>query len=232
MSTDRSQIRNKFLRTIGITDEAAVRAPAPVGASCLGNVRRWSEELKYTESPKSSSRFSSHSRSIPSEHQYPPPSSGSSSPPPPLSSSSYSGSSFDSSSSSSSVSYDARSEPPTSIGASPSTPPTKRLRSNLASENPHLISKSKRITFHNSVSVLPIPLRTEYSTRASSLMWSSASELWENASRNALEFGSEGWNWKECLEDDRMIYWRNEKVHPVHFVNSTTGQQHIGGDSR
>ncbi|GMH65380.1 hypothetical protein TrLO_g12702 [Triparma laevis f. longispina] len=128
-------------------------------------------------------------------------------------------------------SYDIQSDPPSSLNSPPTPSSSKRSHpsSNLADENPSHVEflKSKRISFSTAVSVLPIPLRTEYSTRASSLMWSSASSLWENAARNALEFGAEGWNWKECLEDERMIYWRNEKVHPVHFINSA-GNEHVG----
>ena len=50
------------------------------------------------------------------------------------------------------------------------------------------------------------------------MMWSSAAELWENAGRNAKEFGSEGWRWRDAVEDDGMVVWRGEKVHPVHFL--------------
>ena len=74
------------------------------------------------------------------------------------------------------------------------------------------------MSFNLSVAVLPIPLRTEYSARAKTLMWSSANELWENAGRNAKEFGSEGWRWEDCVEDEGMVVWRGEKVHPVHFM--------------
>lgn len=53
--------------------------------------------------------------------------------------------------------------------------------------------KRKSLSFQETVQVLPIPMRTEYSDRERATMWSSAVELQENAARNAVEFASEGY---------------------------------------
>jgi hypothetical protein len=77
--------------------------------------------------------------------------------------------------------------------------------------------KTTRIAFQDEVDVLPIPTRHEYSDRIKSRIWSNRHELQENAERNAVEFASEGWNWRNVTEDEGMYICSasGELVHPA-----------------
>jgi len=94
---------------------------------------------------------------------------------------------------------------PTSSSSSSSKPTTK------------LKPKTTRIAFQDQVEVMPIPTRHEYSNRIKSRIWSNRYELQENAERNAVEFASEGWNWRNVTEDEGMYICSvsGELVHPA-----------------
>eukprot|EP00934_Nitzschia_sp_Nitz4_P001926 Nitzschia sp. Nitz4//scaffold35_size145790//12592//13121//NITZ4_003006-RA/size145790-augustus-gene-0.109-mRNA-1//1//CDS//3329549052//1926//frame0 len=81
------------------------------------------------------------------------------------------------------------------------------------------LKKRKTLTFQETVQVVPIPMRTEYSIGERSSMWSSASELQANAARNEFEFAFEGWNWRNVLDDVNLFYTlgNSELIHPCHL---------------
>lgn len=61
-------------------------------------------------------------------------------------------------------------------------------------------------------------MRSEYSSRIATRLWSSRTEIRDNANRNVLEFSAENWDWRNVVEDDGMFVCTvsGELVHPVH----------------
>ncbi|VEU41445.1 unnamed protein product [Pseudo-nitzschia multistriata] len=102
-----------------------------------------------------------------------------------------------------------------SAGSTSGKTKTKMRRSSSTSKL--LRTKPTRIAFQDQVEVVPIPTRHEYSDRIKSRIWSNRYELQENAERNAVEFASEGWNWRNVTEDEGMYICSvsGELVHPA-----------------
>ncbi len=82
--------------------------------------------------------------------------------------------------------------------------------------------KKKGVTIHKTVAVVPIPSRLDYSNRIRESMWTTSSELATNATRNTIEFASEGWNWRNVIEDENMLVHQGngELIHPIHIHNA------------
>jgi len=80
----------------------------------------------------------------------------------------------------------------------------------------------RSVSIDKSVTVVPIPSRTEYSCQVREKIWSSSEELFANAARNSVEFASEGWNWRQAVEDEEMIVHKpsGELIHPIHLHNA------------
>lgn len=132
------------------------------------------------------------------------------------------------------VGYQIRPTPPDGSAARPplggAVPFKEELKYNPSDDIPQRpkrnVKKSTRIAFDDQVTVIPIAMRTEYSSRIRSRIWSNRHELHENAQRNALEFAAEGWNWRNVTEDEGMYICSvtGDLVHPVHCEHLVSEQ--------
>ena len=97
--------------------------------------------------------------------------------------------------------------------------PTRSSNARIVHSEPAISKSARRLKFNEEVDVVPIPMRTEYSSRIRSRIWSNAEEIHENAARNSVEFASEGWDWRNVCEDEDMFVCSisGDLVHPVHF---------------
>jgi hypothetical protein len=85
-------------------------------------------------------------------------------------------------------------------------------------------SNSSRVHFNETVSVVEIPSRYQYSDRIKKFIWSDRYELSENAERNVVEFAHEGYDWRNVVMDEDMYIdsINGTLMHPCHFLDSTT----------
>ena len=77
----------------------------------------------------------------------------------------------------------------------------------------------KGVKFKSRVLVHPIPSCTPYSDRIRQALWISAVEMEVNAARNSIEFEAESWDWRKAANDEDMIRYQGQWVHPVHLVD-------------
>mmetsp|Transcript_47582 Transcript_47582/g.115919 ORF Transcript_47582/g.115919 Transcript_47582/m.115919 type:complete len:291 (+) Transcript_47582:219-1091(+) len=87
--------------------------------------------------------------------------------------------------------------------------------------------QSRRIRFHDTVMVMSIPSRHQYSNRIKCVLWSGRDELNEMSRRNVVEFQAEGWNWRTVVEDEDMYIdvQTGQKLHPCHIQQYHCDQQ-------
>ena len=88
--------------------------------------------------------------------------------------------------------------------------------------------KNRSVSFDDSVTVRPIPMRTEYSARMKQQIWSDRQETYRNAARNSIEFAAENWDWRQVAEDEDMVQAvTGELIHPIHYIRQCDMQRNF-----
>lgn len=77
----------------------------------------------------------------------------------------------------------------------------------------------KRVNFREDVTVVPIPMRSEYSDRIKTKLWTGRVELCEIVERNLEEFAAENYNWRSVCPEEHMHLCTDTQdlIHPVHL---------------
>jgi hypothetical protein len=101
----------------------------------------------------------------------------------------------------------------------PSSPENRIDVASSASSTGADTQAEKRLTFNETVAVVPIPMRHDYSHRVRERLWNDVDDIIINAQRNAMEFAAEGWDWRTVVEDEYMYRdaASGELIHPVHM---------------
>ena len=88
--------------------------------------------------------------------------------------------------------------------------------------------RKRSVHFHPTVSIIPIPSRTSYTSYTKSKLYISKQDLMCNAQRNHREFVYENFDWRNAVEEDEMYSpplhdsttsGRGVLVHPANFDN-------------
>jgi len=77
---------------------------------------------------------------------------------------------------------------------------------------------ARGVCFDATVKVHPIPARSDYSTRMQAVLWTPQEEIQQNAARNQFEFAAEEWDYTKVVDDEDMVLYGGERVHPIHFM--------------
>lgn len=98
-------------------------------------------------------------------------------------------------------------------------PSSLESKDTAASSLSSVASAERKLTFNETVSVVPIPMRHDYSHRVRERLWNDVNDIMLNAQRNALEFAAEGWDWRTVTEDEYMYRdaATGDLIHPVHM---------------
>jgi len=89
--------------------------------------------------------------------------------------------------------------------------------------------EGRGVCFDAEVTVHPIPRRSDYSSRMHAALWTPAEEIQQNAARNQFEFAAEEWDYRKVVDDEDMVLYAGERVHPIHFMEEEELKEYFRG---
>jgi hypothetical protein len=92
------------------------------------------------------------------------------------------------------------------------------LQNSTKSDGSGIKKKERSVSFDETVLVLTIPSKDSYSDRIRKYIWTEPHEMLQNTTRNAIEFASENWDWRQVADDVEFYICpvTREKIHPCH----------------
>jgi len=87
---------------------------------------------------------------------------------------------------------------------------------------------SRSVSFDDSVTVRPIPRHDAYSSEEKHLLWADPYEIYENATRNSIEFAADNFDWQQASEEEDFVETETgDLVHPIHYVRRCDAQRNF-----
>ena len=83
----------------------------------------------------------------------------------------------------------------------------------------------KTVCFDTRLSVVEIESWRQLPSANVIQLWSSKKEIKASKQRNIVEFESEGFDWRNALEEDSFVVHGGEKIHPIHFLTDRLQRQ-------
>jgi hypothetical protein len=94
------------------------------------------------------------------------------------------------------------------------------------------LSPHRKVRFHETVHVISIPSRHQYSDRIKQCVWTNRIELREMSQRNHFEFEYENYDWNQVILENQMYLdsITGSLIHPCHFHESTIPDECYSGE--
>lgn len=86
----------------------------------------------------------------------------------------------------------------------------------------------RSVSFDEQVTVRPIPRHDEYPCDIRTKIWADPHEIYENATRNSIEFAADNFDWQHAAEEDEFVpTLAGELVHPIHYARQFNIQRNF-----
>jgi hypothetical protein len=120
------------------------------------------------------------------------------------------------------------SQDPKDTACSDEVSSSSSLRSRSSSISSNNTSTTRSVSFDDSVTVRPIPPHSAYPQEVKHQIWADPFEIYENATRNSIEFAADNFDWQHASEEDDFVpTTTGELVHPIHYIRQCNMQRNF-----